>query len=217
MIKKIAATLFTIVHCYFGNAQLVINSETPLPRQYFKMGYGIGNTFKNVDNSYNLEQKDFVGPIYLSYQFNFNVNLSAEIQVSYSVNRFKSYDRYANYYNPNNQNLKTKGVYQGMYGALRINYIAIKKAKIQPYAGFGLGFLQSRAKYDFAEPIYNGYQLTGNYNIVEKDWRKLIMIPELIAGVNVIIKNGWGFYAEVGLGETVLQLGLVKCIGKNIP
>lgn len=215
MQRQIGIVLLFLTICFFSNAQLIIKDDTPMPQMYFSFGYGFGGFPQSVDD-YELSAKDFVGPFYFAYYYNFDATLNGGVTVSYSYNRFKSYNNIDYYYNPSNQDIKTMGVFKSVQFAARMNYIGGFKGNIQFYAGFGLSLIAAKAKYNYAEAIYsNGYN-TGYYNIVEKRWNKTRIIPELKVGFNLIVRKGLGFYSEVGVGEVALQLGLVKCIGKNL-
>jgi len=208
--------LFLTCAFYLSKAQLIINSQTPLPEKYFKLGYGFKHILNTVDD-YELEPEKYLGAFCFEYDFNIDINVICGFGLSYSYNKFKSYNNIDYYYNPYNQDIKTMGKYHCIYGSFHFDYLMEFKGNVQPYIGFGLGFLYSEAKYDCAEAIYSNYYHSGQYIIIEKTWKNSTLLPEFKAGLNIFIKRGLGFYCEVGLGETAIETGFVKCFGKNIP
>ena len=193
---------FNIAYTLPSSAQMIIRSDSPQPKHSFKFGYGFIST---RTARYHASNTKLTGPIYLKYDYFADYDFTIGISLSYS-----------------NENANTLNYNRSIFGVLfKMNYVILPHKRAQPYFGCGLGFNSVNEKgyaYEYNNAQYsNSFLVNNSYHLSPFDDHSNTISGELTFGINFIIKKGFGAYFEIGAAQSVIQLGIIKTFGKNIP
>jgi opacity protein-like surface antigen len=162
--------------------------------QIISIGYGIPNftrlTYKDIVNSNSNTELSGLGPIYLKYEYalsnHFGLGLSSNFatsNITYPVNNF-AYE----------QKLIS------IAAVARVNYHFGTTTRFDPYAGLGLGYRYSSITLTTGEDTASVSKPIGGPSSLG---------IEVTIGSRFYLNKAFGFYAELGLGQSVLNGGVV--------
>ena len=161
-------------------------------------GYGFPSVTKTL---FNLAEGDnisssFIGPVFGKLEYAISETVGFGVNVAYAHGN-STYERTDD---ASDSITYTTGIKYDAYSILaRVNFHFGNSEMFDPYAGFGMGYRNSKYTYSGNDPEVEPYDVNGLINFG----------LDFTIGTRIYLTENIGIYGEVGIAKSPFQIGLI--------